>query len=375
MPPTEATWSRVLNGSLESAGHQEMHDIAVVGSTLVAVGIHHSGEANDPNGWDAAVWVSSDGANWTRVRDEPSLEVAGYQAMYGVVAGGPGFVAVGIDDRESSGDSDAAVWTSPDGWRWTRVGHDESVFGGPDMQTMSAVASGPSGVVAVGEDGPGRRAAVWFSPDGLTWSRVPHDEDLFGGPTDPEFADVAWVDDRFVAVGSAASSGRHIAAVWISPDGVLWSRVAHDEQAFGIIPRHMTAIASFDGGLVAVGSDADARAVVWTSQDGGMTWSRISASDFGGLNPYGGRSEMHGVVALHGGAIAVGRSGGLDWDSQAAVWGSDDGLWWRRLAVFATPGDQQANAVTLFAGGAIAVGSDSLGREVDAAVWIWLEDA
>ncbi|OFW63475.1 MAG: hypothetical protein A2135_09725 [Actinobacteria bacterium RBG_16_67_15] len=363
----------MVNGSLVSAGHQEMHDIAVVGSTLVAVGIHHSGEANDPNGWDAAVWVSSDGMTWTRVSNEPSLEVAGYQAMYGVVAGGPGFVAVGIDEREANGDSDAAVWTSPDGVSWTRVVPDESTFGGPDMQGMFVVASGPLGVVAVGVDG--SRATVWFSPDGLTWTRVPHDEDLIGSPDQSGFGDVAWVGDHFVAVGSAALNGSHVAAVWISSDGVSWNRVPHDEEAFGIIGRQMAAIASFDGGLVAVGSDADARAVVWTSQDDGVTWSRISDSDFGGLSPYGGRSEMYGVVAVHGGAIAVGRSEGLDGDSQAAVWGSDDGLWWRRLAVFVAPGEQRANAVALFGGGAVAVGSDSSGREVDAAVWICAEDA
>ncbi|HEX5631329.1 MAG TPA: hypothetical protein VFY15_06700, partial [Acidimicrobiia bacterium] len=199
-------------------------------------------------------------------------------------------------------------------------------------------------------------------------------EDPFGGPADPQFADVVFVGDRFVAVGSTASNGGYVAAVWISSDGVTWNRVPHDEEAFGIIPRQMAAIASFSGGLVAVGSASD-RAVVWTSQDSGMIWSRTSDSDFGGLDPYGGSSTMYGVAALDGGAIAVGRSEGLDGDSEAAVWGSHDGLWWRRLAVFVAPGDQQANAVTLFDGGAIAVGSDSSSGDVDAAVWIWREDA
>jgi len=371
LPPRWDQWSRVLDGSLVSAGDQEMRDVAVVGSTLVAVGTHHSGEADDPSGWDASVWVSSDGINWTRVLNEPSLEVAGYQAMHSVVAGGPGFVAVGVDNRDA--DSDAAVWTSPDGWTWTRVVHDEAIFGGPDMQAMSAVASGPLGVVAVGEDVPGWRAAVWFSPDGLTWTRVPHDESLFGSPAYPVISDVVAVGDRFWAVGSAALSGSDVAAVWISSDGVTWERVPHDEDAFGIIRRRMTAIASFSGGLVAVGIAAGGRAIVWTSQDG-TDWPRISDSDFGGLSPYGGSSAMYGVVALHGGAVAVGRSDGPDGDSQAAVWGSDDGLWWQRLAVFVAPGDQQANSVVLFDGGAIAVGSDSSSGDIDAAVWIWLED-
>jgi hypothetical protein len=50
--------------------------------------------------------------------------------MSAVVAGGPGLVAVGHDDAGE--DEDAAVWTSPDGLVWSRVPHDEAVFGGGD---------------------------------------------------------------------------------------------------------------------------------------------------------------------------------------------------------------------------------------------------
>jgi len=54
--------------------------------------------------------------------------------MMSVTVGGPGLVAVGLD--ESSGDKDAAVWTSPDGITWSRVPHDDAVFGGEDEQLM-----------------------------------------------------------------------------------------------------------------------------------------------------------------------------------------------------------------------------------------------
>ena len=43
-----------------------------------------------------------------------------------------------------------------------------------------------AGLVAVGggavEAGTGIGAAVWTSRDGVTWSRVPHDEGVFAGP-------------------------------------------------------------------------------------------------------------------------------------------------------------------------------------------------
>jgi len=60
----------------------------------------------------------------------------------------------------------AAVWTSPDGLVWSRVPGDEAVFGGPDNQEMKAVVVGGPGLVAVGldhSDGDDD-AAVWVSP-------------------------------------------------------------------------------------------------------------------------------------------------------------------------------------------------------------------
>ena len=59
-----------------------------------------------------------------------------------VVAGGPGFVAVG-----ASG-GDAAVWTSIDGEEWSRRPHDETVFGGAAETSMADVTVGGPGLVA-----------------------------------------------------------------------------------------------------------------------------------------------------------------------------------------------------------------------------------
>ena len=57
--------------------------------------------------------------------------------MVGVTVGGPGVVAVG---REGSApDTDAAVWTSPDGITWSRIPDDEAVLGGELPQEMVGV--------------------------------------------------------------------------------------------------------------------------------------------------------------------------------------------------------------------------------------------
>jgi hypothetical protein len=118
----------------------------------------------------------------------------GSQEILSVTRGGSGLVAVAVGSDGGGGpwarnsDSDAAVWTSPDGIAWSRVTHDETVFGGEHSQVMSSVIVGGPGLVAVGWDGqgilddiPDVDAAIWTSVGGDTWSRVPHDEDVFGG--------------------------------------------------------------------------------------------------------------------------------------------------------------------------------------------------
>ena len=134
-----------------------------------------------------------------------------------VAAGGPGLIAVGYD--VSGGDADAAVWTSADGLVWSRVPHDDAVFGGGDAQEMVAVAAGGPGLVAVGFDvsGGDLGAAVWTSADGLVWSRVPHDEALFGGVDAQQMIAVIPGGPGLVAVGYGVSGGGLDAAVWVSP--------------------------------------------------------------------------------------------------------------------------------------------------------------
>ncbi len=66
-------------------------------------------------------------------------------------------------------------------YRWSRVPHSDAAFGEGFEQVMSSVTVGGPGLVAVGQAGSaGAKAAVWTSVDGVTWSRVPRDEAVFG---------------------------------------------------------------------------------------------------------------------------------------------------------------------------------------------------
>ncbi len=107
------------------------------------------------------------------------------QIMSSVTVGGPGLVAVGSDSRYATENlsGSAAVWTSVDGSTWSRVTHDEAIFGSGGARMLDVTTGGP-GVVAVGGEGgfwSWSDAVVWTSIDGLTWSRVAHGKAACGG--------------------------------------------------------------------------------------------------------------------------------------------------------------------------------------------------
>jgi hypothetical protein len=342
------TWSRVPHDEQVFGGPdvQQMISVTAGGPGLVAVG---SERRVDEQG-NAAVWTSVDGLTWTRVPDDEDVFGGpGEQQMISVTAGGPGLVAVGNDGAADNEQANAAVWTSVDGLTWTRVPDDEAVFGGQYRQRMLSVTAGVAGLVAVGSDGhPIDRydielaadAAVWTSPDGLTWSRVPHEEPVFGGPGEQQMNSVTVGGPGLVAVGSSEeekagpddaadepANVNHDAAVWTSPDGLTWSRVPHDEAVFAVsntegdLTEIMLSVTAGGPGLVAVGFDSADQcgwdAAVWTSPDG-LTWSQVPSPNTCGRS--GSYEQMRSVTDAGSGLVAV----GWEWGESpgAAVWNS-----------------------------------------------------
>jgi hypothetical protein len=107
---------------------------------------------------------------------------------------------------------------------------------------LSAFASNGTVAVAVGREdrNTGSRAAVWWSPDGSTWSRVA-DSSLFA--PDPAYLDqghafdliegVSQIEGRFVAIGYENTQhgcegicyGQFETMMWSSTDGRDWTRI------------------------------------------------------------------------------------------------------------------------------------------------------
>ncbi|GAG99392.1 unnamed protein product, partial [marine sediment metagenome] len=134
----------VLVGSVALVGRSNEPRTSVAGTvaptTLIESTPITSAESDLPD-----VSVCGVAATWSRVCDD----AAGFggAAMWSIASGGPGLVAAGgeygYSDElgfwtpediqpllERGGDGDAVAWTSRDGASWTRVPHDEAVFGG-----------------------------------------------------------------------------------------------------------------------------------------------------------------------------------------------------------------------------------------------------
>ncbi len=341
--------------------------VASGGPSLVAVG-----EAGAAGEWSAAAWNSADGSTWYRTPpDENALTGNEVQVMWSVASNGSNVAAVGWEG--SFGDADAAAWLSLDGVGWNRLPHDVPTFGGSHDQVMRSVASADRRFVAVGWDGPSgsANAAVWTSESGWVWSRIANSDGVFGRQGDQGMYGVTAGGPGFVAVGWDASGGDLDAAVWVSPDGVSWSRVEHDEGSLGGDgDQGMYAVVAGGPGLVAVGWDGPVEqsdAAVWSSPDG-LAWTRVGRDDaaFGGE----GAQAMYAVTAGGPGLVAVGDSQ-LDGDHDAAVWVSTDGATWARLPAdegpFAGGGNQLMYGVARNGSGLVAVGQDGS----DGAIWYW----
>ena len=379
VPVAPSGWSRVPHDEMVFGGanFQGAMSVTAWSQGLVAVGA--SGSVEDDL-FDAAVWISGDGVSWSRVpHDELAFGGEGFQSMSSVTAGGPGLVAVGVEVRF---DDDAAVWTSNDGMRWSRVRDDVQALGGEGFQFMSSVTVGGPGLVAVGADGPGddQDAAVWISREGIIWERVRHDEAVFGGDGFQIMSSVTVGGPGLVAVGFEVETDAD-AAVWTSLDGITWTRVDHDETIFS--DSHMTSVTAGGPGVVAVGWDTsdDRDAVVWTSPDG-IVWSRVphDVAIFGGV----GNQEMESVAVVGTGLVAVGsddsvglRSSGNDLD--AAVWVSPDGITWSRFGhddrSFGGEDHQEMESVTAGGPGLVAVGRHGRADDFDAAMWVATTEA
>ena len=331
--PRDLQWRRVDMPGLSGA-YLWFDGVIAGGPGLIAVG---SSNWPDP----AFIWTSTDGVEWSPA----NVETASHSSWaFDVTAGGPGYVAVG-----------SAIWTSVDGVQWR-----EAELEAPIAGELRSVVAWESGLVAVGTFN-GIASPVFTSTDGLRWSRIP-EEGAPEGQGDSAMLDIAVGSSGLVAVGHLGPVG----SAWTSPDGLEWTRAPHDPEVFGTGTEgtELFSVAADDAGFVAVGRVTDDGTMgVWRSVDG-ATWSVVHL-DPGVLND---GHELKTVISTEQGFIAGGDGG----EGTAGMWFSPDGITWARLTgeAFAGADTEYISDLAVLADRVIAVGVRFFGDGDSEVVWI-----
>jgi hypothetical protein len=298
---------------------------------------------------------------------DPAFRGKGGQRAAGAVAElGNGWVAAG-SEQDDNHYSEAAFWVASkiDGG-WQRIG-DNNIGGaiagglGPDSSGLAidsvahGISVGTARIVAAGsatyfqasangqttQTGP--LPAVWISDDGSSWQ-----SSLLPMPDGGKVAvaeSVASRDGEYVVVGTV-SADDHIGGTgdlpiaWYSTDGVTWTlgrgmigSVSGETKAYGVTAADTGSSPLF----VAVGgsvTNSSNDAAVWTSDDG-IAWTKVANSTALGQGNKISDQEMLAIAALGSGAgfIAVGdESANSSSTSRGVVWRSSDGATWTRTA-------------------------------------------
>jgi hypothetical protein len=374
--PGPLAWGQLVQSDLAGEGNQGINALSGPRSVdseddprFIAAGFADSPDG-DP---DAAVWVSVDGSTWERVEDD-DFGGPGEQRINGIFNTGGTLFVVGVD--RSNVDADGAVWSSTDGLSWDRRGEDQ--LRKPGDQVMVKLRGGTAvGLIAVGTDG--SDAGMWISADGSSWTQLLEDDFSDDGAQAinrvEEIAEPAPGGPSLVAVGFDTSGGDRDAAVWVSSDGESWSLVGSGEPPFELPgDQELVDLADTGGLLIAVGSDeseGEQEGALWLSEDG-VSWTRL-----GDESPFQGAGDQSvtRIVAPERAPEGAPRiiAAGFD-GSNAALWYSDDGQAWIRDpdpdGAFAGTGDQSITSLGVRGTPVLAVGIDtSSSGDLDAAVW------
>jgi hypothetical protein len=351
------SWQRLGAGQLRlpvSSGRAlDIRYAAAVGRLILIAGDVATGASPAVAG---GAWLSSDGgATWTSV-----VTPGGHGAQPGIdglAATGAGFVIVKPAVALIAPAVD--VYRSADGTAWT---FEATLNVDPAM-----VNGGPEGAVIAGQQG--RTLTAFVSANGGSWRQVRS----LGSATAESVSGVTTAGTGAFVVTGTTSAGPDSRQPVLTVAG---PRVAPVSVGARQIPGAfdpelaVNAVASADGTLVAAGS-ANGFPAVWTSTDGGNSWTRVASQalqDTRGLQQL--RSVTHGSLgwlAVGGGPVST-RAGAAE---RPVVVGSVDATTWQAAAgetAFAARGlfPEQAAAGP---DGYVIVGYQDAGGTKPAAWW------
>lgn len=199
----------------------------------------------------------------------------GFVVVRSVIAGGPGFVAVGLVSDGAGNIAGGRAWTSTDGQSWTVV--DSDAFANAKLELVVEhlgvlYAVGP--IPTDDEDHPDLGAYnVWRSADGQSWELLPQpaafaEPAIVGGLTSAGETLVAW-GSRNVAEGGQTVVRPGI-WTWTPTASGDWTLADNLPDTYDI-----QRMAYSSQTLVAIGNNRSEQApwrTIWYSTDEGRTW-------------------------------------------------------------------------------------------------------
>jgi hypothetical protein len=259
---------------------------------------------------------------------------------------------------------------------WVRLG---DVPGFANAYVSEMLGSGAQ-LIAVGtimKDG-NPSAAVWMSPNGLSWTKQPDDATF----KDASAGLVAVHGDTLVVLGAGplrqSGTGIGTPRVWLTqtqrscdscsvpPSGNPWQQARTSFPPSGDPAIGYGAITAGGPGFVVVGTelshpaagDIPIGAAVATSADG-STWkfNQPTSPEFAG-------GSMRDVAAGSSGLVAVGETA-----LAPTIWTSGDGLVWTRQSLTIPPRSASLRSVAAGPAGFVAVGDDG----GSAAAWVSID--
>jgi hypothetical protein len=251
------SWRAVGGQAVTGEGDLAIWGVHFGNGLWVAVGAQapEGGQRQRP-----VVWTSADGRQWTRAYAEEPPDPR-FGRLNSVAWFGGTWLAVGAEQNRN-GAVVPAVWRSADARNWEMVEGVPAVdIGGGEPK---ALASGPSGVIAVaqpiGGAGGVQRQQVWTSTDGKAWRA----RSQFTGTHGAEVLGVAWAGNRWLAYGTGASEAGPDGplASWESPDAAVWTRLPQlrfDPPG----PVNVYAAAASNQEWLAVGQSNAGKPAVW----------------------------------------------------------------------------------------------------------------
>ncbi len=346
---------------------------------------------NNPPSETPGLWRSSDGTTWTRLKIDPTVFASEIDGLAQTPSGLLAWGRAGTPTCEHEGESQRCwivppmIWTSPDGTDWKRA--DMSAFGGGGIQS---VAVGGHGIVAAGyvASGSVEAPAIWLSQTGSTWQRLLLPAADF---KDSSLSTVQATAQGYVLGGAFAggyvqiagggwTAANPFAAVWWSTDGLTWTKAS--VQPVDNRKTNIESISVGAAGLIAVGSawsggpeiNVDGATAAWTSTDG-RSWQSVALSYPGAPTASPDPNLNLGSNVILGDGTHLITAGVADFSGRMGIWVSSDGLTWRRLAFSGATGTipdwygpGAANMAFPVPGGFI-VTSESPGGQVGLLVW------